>query len=173
MIICPSTRPLHFLFGLTASSERAGPPPGCVFRAFHALRFKHIFHRETQSRTCEEHNDENDKRQRQMALMAGILFTATSVLLGISTFVSSARIYPPNEGKIWNTREACLGLFLGSFDFVHSVCVTEPQSRCPVYVIAQRPALGDGRKKAKFSTNVLYSLLKKTIDITKCSVRVC
>lgn len=35
----------------------------------------------------------------QMAPMAGILFTATSLLLGIATFVSPARIYPPNEGK--------------------------------------------------------------------------
>ena len=53
-----------------------------------------------------------------MALMAGILFTATSLLLGISTFVSAARIYPPNEGKVG---ENCGGegeffaVFLGEF----------------------------------------------------------
>jgi len=35
-----------------------------------------------------------------MALMAGILFTATFLVFGISTFVSPARIYPPNEGKV-------------------------------------------------------------------------
>uniref|UniRef100_A0A8C7MH18 receptor protein-tyrosine kinase n=1 Tax=Oncorhynchus kisutch TaxID=8019 RepID=A0A8C7MH18_ONCKI len=39
-----------------------------------------------------------------MALMAGILFTATSVLLGISTCVSSARIYPPNEVTLLDSR---------------------------------------------------------------------
>uniref|UniRef100_A0A673WYV4 receptor protein-tyrosine kinase n=1 Tax=Salmo trutta TaxID=8032 RepID=A0A673WYV4_SALTR len=36
--------------------------------------------------------------------MAGILFTATSVLLGISTCVSSARIYPPNEVTLLDSR---------------------------------------------------------------------
>ncbi|XP_036820711.1 ephrin type-A receptor 4-B-like isoform X2 [Oncorhynchus mykiss] len=39
-----------------------------------------------------------------MALMAGILFTATFVLLGISTLVSSARIYPPNEVTLLDSR---------------------------------------------------------------------
>lgn len=45
-LICPFSRPLRFLFGLTAASERADPPPGCVFGASLLLRFKHIFHRE-------------------------------------------------------------------------------------------------------------------------------
>lgn len=33
------------------------------------------------------------------ALMAGIWFAVTFLVCGISTFASSARIYPPNEGK--------------------------------------------------------------------------
>lgn len=36
----------------------------------------------------------------QTALMAGIWFAATFLACGISTLVSSARIYPPNEGKV-------------------------------------------------------------------------
>uniref|UniRef100_A0A6Q2YV77 receptor protein-tyrosine kinase n=1 Tax=Esox lucius TaxID=8010 RepID=A0A6Q2YV77_ESOLU len=39
-----------------------------------------------------------------MALMAGILFTVISVLLGMSTLVSSARIYPPNEVTLLDSR---------------------------------------------------------------------
>uniref|UniRef100_A0AAQ4RRC1 receptor protein-tyrosine kinase n=1 Tax=Gasterosteus aculeatus aculeatus TaxID=481459 RepID=A0AAQ4RRC1_GASAC len=39
-----------------------------------------------------------------MALMAGILFTATFLVFGISTFVSPARIYPPNEVTLLDSR---------------------------------------------------------------------
>lgn len=45
----------------------------------------------------------------QTALMAGIWFAATFLLCGISTFVSSARIYPPNEGKVVGEKK-CPGL---------------------------------------------------------------
>lgn len=34
-----------------------------------------------------------------MALMAGILFATAFLVCGISSLVSPARIYPPNEGK--------------------------------------------------------------------------
>ncbi|TMS07153.1 Ephrin type-A receptor 4-A, partial [Larimichthys crocea] len=40
----------------------------------------------------------------QMALMAEILFTATFLVFGISTFVSPARIYPPNEVTLLDSR---------------------------------------------------------------------
>ncbi|MBN3324574.1 EPHA5 protein, partial [Atractosteus spatula] len=36
--------------------------------------------------------------------MAGILYTATFILFGISTFVSPARIYPPNEVTLLDSR---------------------------------------------------------------------
>ncbi|KAM8904371.1 LOW QUALITY PROTEIN: ephrin type-A receptor 4-like [Spinachia spinachia] len=39
-----------------------------------------------------------------MALMAGVLFTGTFLVLGISTFVSPARIYPPNEVTLLDSR---------------------------------------------------------------------
>lgn len=44
----------------------------------------------------------------QTALMAGIWFAATFLVCGISAFVSSARIYPPNEGKAAGRRESGL-----------------------------------------------------------------
>ncbi|XP_056466824.1 ephrin type-A receptor 4-like [Gadus chalcogrammus] len=39
-----------------------------------------------------------------MALMARILFRASSFLLGICTFISAARIYPPNEVTLLDSR---------------------------------------------------------------------
>lgn len=46
-----------------------------------------------------EKEEEKSGAASQMALMAGILFTVTVLISGISAFGSSARIYPPNEGK--------------------------------------------------------------------------
>lgn len=59
---------------------------------------------ERESRTWEKSNErksgEKNGTTKQMALMAGILFATTFLVFGISTFVSPARIYPPNEGKV-------------------------------------------------------------------------
>lgn len=99
------SRPLCFLFGLTAASERADSPPGC-FRSFALSLLQTHIPQGERERARPVRSGTNDQRKRQMALMAGILFTATSVLLGISTCVSSARIYPPNEGKTGNNSGA-------------------------------------------------------------------
>ena len=65
--------------------------------------------RERERRSWEKSNEtkrgEKNGAATQMALMAGILFTATFLVFGISTFVSPARIYPPNEGKDTGTKQ--------------------------------------------------------------------
>ncbi|CAB1348121.1 unnamed protein product, partial [Coregonus sp. 'balchen'] len=83
----------------------AQPRLPAVFGASLYPCFKRIFHRERErARTVRSRTNDEKKGERQMALMAGILFTLTSVLLGISTFVSSARIYPPNEVTLLDSR---------------------------------------------------------------------
>lgn len=57
-------------------------------------------------RRATKEKEERKNGTTQMALMAGILFTATFLVLGTSSLVSAARIYPPNEGKsVLETRD--------------------------------------------------------------------
>ena len=63
MIIWPFARPLRFLFGMTAASERSDPPPGCFRSIALSLLQTHIPQGERVSKTCEERNERREKRR--------------------------------------------------------------------------------------------------------------
>lgn len=133
MIICPSF-PVHcvsYLEWLPRQSAQTRLP--AVFGASLYPCFKRISHGERErARPARSGTNDEKKGERQMALMAGILFTATSVLLGISTCVSSARIYPPNEGKTGNNSGAPFWTFSPLVYTPSTSCVrrtTSPVSR--------------------------------------------
>lgn len=73
-----------------------------------------------------------------MALMAGILFTATFLVFGTSTFVSPARIYPPNEGKVVGRKEVPW-----TFDFIPAPRVFAPRSRTSWPLVASAWSRGE------------------------------
>lgn len=71
--------------------------------------------RKSWEKSSERKSETKNGISTQTALMAGIWFAATLLVFRISTFVSSARIYPPNEGKVAGRKEAPR-----TSDFIHS-----------------------------------------------------
>lgn len=70
-------------------------PRSCVRSTAPRCSLVHLFRREGAARTLSGPKD----GKRPVAQMARLLYTAASVLFGISTLCFTARIYPPNEGK--------------------------------------------------------------------------
>lgn len=142
--------PPRFPYGLTGcASERTDPPPGrgALAASFCPERFRSIFFYQEREREGGRHTEverarknwekSSESRSRkkngistQTALMAGIWFAATFLVCGISTSVSSARIYPPNEGKAVGRAEVARAPgFIPSAPLRASVC--DPAARAP------------------------------------------